>query len=184
MKRKYLYFFCLAAISFGGYLWFADTTAPSPCAQAACESGSFCQTLDCRESCVNGTIYEIQSCTAKAYQCTTLSYSTKIINGQTYFLSNEKMNWWNAVRFCEALPNNKKSVNLAALGCTDTLGSAGCAESTLRKALVVAGWTNWVWTSSPYGIQSDYSCWAHPVSLSDGVVSYAYRNNLYYALCE
>ncbi len=184
MKRKYLYYLCSAILITLCCGWLIDTSPSTPCSSVTCESHAFCQSLNCQKSCQNGTIDEGKSCMENAYQCTKVSYSTKNINGQTYFLSNEKMNWWNAVRFCEALPDRKKLADLTTLNCNATLGSEGCSTSEIRKAFAANGWTEWIWTATPYGIKSNHSCWVHLISLSDGTVSYAYRNNSYYALCE
>ena len=110
------------------------------------------------------------------------------------------MNWWSANRYCKALQakgkvTNGTLVSLEELGCEKgKTGSSVCANGELLKKLYATNscaegencpsFSNAVWTSTPYNSESENSCNAYTVYLSDGYVNNGTRNSYGPALCE
>ena len=153
--------------------------------------GYFCWSSSCSYTCSNSQMTEEESCKNGTYKCKSIgSPSSETIDGTTYYYKQTNMNWWSADRYCKALKAQRKVtkgalVSLGELGCTTTIGTAGCAgDGKLQKALKENGWTSYVWTSTPYNSESENSCGAYYVLLSSGSVGSSLRGSFNYALCE
>ena len=97
-------------------------------------------------------------------------------NKHKYCMSNNIMNWWNAVSWCDAQGRRLFSMDDCAF--SSTSGTSGCPE------LKGIGGNQWIWTATPNG-----SSLAYIVTLSSG---YFHGNRTrngydiginYYALC-
>ena len=105
--------------------------------------------------------------------CKDLNFREVDIDGTTYYISNDKMNWWDAMSACEAL--GKKMIAHSSI--TQTCNQADDIEcsSTATKlndlgvALYEKGWgssgVSYIWSSILYD-----SLEAYDVELSDGSV--------------
>ena len=120
--------------------------------------------------------------------------------GTVYRSIDDEMTWWSAKNWCEAQRKRLIDISGNRLGCYQDDGTTSfgdktadfcCAEgqascgSTASKqsAIMQALRSKWVygymWMDTSYSSRS-----AFLVKLNNGHVSYDYRNNGYYALCE
>ena len=96
-------------------------------------------------------------------------FKEKVINGITYYISNETMSWWDAISACEALGNKKLLTVYDLVSDWDNTGPVSTthySKSPLGNALYNLIWNNsgnpGVWTSS-----LDGACYAYNVYLGD-----------------
>ena len=98
-------------------------------------------------------------------------------NGTVYCKSNQAMNWWTAMAWCEKIgktpfsyPKDCACETSDGIPCPET--TAGCPN--------LAGVGGNIWTSTPFD-----TSYAYAVNLSSGNVYYSHRYNYadYYALC-
>ena len=85
------------------------------------------------------------------------------ITGNKYCMSETKMNWWNAVAWCDG--QGKRLVSLDDCGCSDT--TANCAGSNCPELKLGIN-SGWLWTATP-GSSSD----AYYIRLDDGFFSHS-----------
>ena len=112
------------------------------------------------ETCANGAGIVIEGAVADANG-----------NKHKYCRSNQQMNWWNAVSWCDALGRRLFSLDDCAFSVTST---TTCND---LKGVVVG--EVWIWTSTPSGDSNAYR-----VNLSSGTINGSrYRDNYLYALC-
>lgn len=106
---------------------------------------------------------------------------TGAVTGHKYCKSNNTMNWWNAVAWCDGL--EKKLFNLSDCECSNV--TANCSENGKKMCaeLIKVG-SQQIWTSSFARMG-----YVNEVTLYEGAVSpYGYpelsRANGYFALCK
>ena len=96
-------------------------------------------------------------------------FRTVDIARTTYYISNDKMSWWDAVSACEALGKSLINHNDITQTCNqaDDTGcsSAGTKLNTLGEALYSEMGDYYIWSSILYN-----SCYAYLVYLNDGNV--------------
>ena len=84
-------------------------------------------------------------------------------SGHLYCKSKNKMNWWNAVAWCDG--QGRRLFGLDDCGCSDT--TANCAESNCPELKLDIN-SGWLWTATPGG-SSD----AYYIRLDDGFFSHS-----------
>ena len=142
-----------------------------------CNAGQYC--ADSNTSCKQPTPSDT---------CNDLDFRTVEIDGTTYYISNNKMNWWDAVSACEALGNKKllgkndlTVEDIVVRNDDDTTGylSSPHEKTAVGKALHSEMGGKYVWSSILYD-----SCRAYGVYLPNGSVSYDNRHINFYAVCR
>ena len=120
--------------------------------------------------------------------CKDLDFKTVNISGTTYYISKNKMSWWDAQSACDAL-GNKQLLSIYELvnNFDDNIGY-GCQDLTntaLGNALYEKGWSS---SGSPYILSNTVysSCSVLYVDLKSGFVSgnTFYDNDFFYAVCR
>ena len=95
---------------------------------------------------------------------------TGAVTGHKYCMSNNTMNWWNAVSWCDG--QDRRLFNLDDCGCSSTVScTSKCPELLLNV-------DRRIWTANPSGNSAAY----HAGLLSSGVNVYP-RNDDYYVVC-
>lgn len=98
------------------------------------------------------------------------------ITGHKYCKSNVKMNWWNAVSWCDA--QGRRLFNLNDCGCSDTI--ANCAQNCPEVSLVIGMQNSWTTSFKKIGYV-DY------IDLYNGHISpwgVPALTDSYFALCK
>ena len=118
--------------------------------------------------------------------CNNLDFRTLDISGTTYYISNDKMNWWNAVSACEALGNKKFVSAYDLIKDWDGSGSNSSGKA-IRTALGDTLYEK-IWNSSgsPYiWLSMADSCYGYCISLDN---SFSYdrvrKDDYFYAICK
>ena len=94
------------------------------------------------------------------------------VNGDTFCISNIRINWWSAANWCKA--NGRHLATIYEV-CPDWDGNTGD-----RKCPVIASSINYAWTAT-----ADGSKYAFVVTASNGdVSSYFNRYGAFYAICK
>ena len=110
-------------------------------------------------------------------------FRTVDIAGTTYYISNDRMSWWDAVSACKALGNKQLLTveDIVVRNDDDTTGylDSEHVKTSVGEALYskIGGYT--MWSSILYN-----SCCAYYVSLKLGLVDYSSRLSNRYAVCR